>query len=102
MTRSRFALALLVFTLASACRAPSPAQMALAVEPAVPPRRAAAFPPYWRFQPGAPAAFGERFMIASNQVLASDAGSEIIRAGGNAVDAAVAVGFALAVTFPVA
>jgi hypothetical protein len=41
-------------------------------------------------------------MIASNQVLASDAGNEVIRAGGNAVDAAVAVGIALAVTYPVA
>lgn len=49
-----------------------------------------------RFQP----VLGKRGMVASQEVLATSIGLEILKQGGNAVDAAAAVGFALAVTLP--
>jgi gamma-glutamyltranspeptidase/glutathione hydrolase len=41
-------------------------------------------------------------MVVTAQHLASDVGADILRQGGNAVDAAVAVGYALAVVYPAA
>lgn len=39
-------------------------------------------------------------MVVTAQHLASDVGAAVLRSGGNAIDAAVAVGYALAVTHP--
>ncbi len=41
-------------------------------------------------------------MVVAQEPLAADVGLEVLRAGGNALDAAVAVAFALAVTHPAA
>lgn len=41
-------------------------------------------------------------MVVAQEPLAADAGVSVLKSGGNAIDAAVAVGFALAVTHPTA
>ncbi len=50
--------------------------------------------------PSAPAPSGTRAVAVAGEPLAAEVGIEILRAGGNVVDAAVAAGFALAVTHP--
>jgi gamma-glutamyltranspeptidase / glutathione hydrolase len=60
----------------------------------------ATFPSEWNYRPGVKIPSAPNGMVVSNCALATEAGLEILEAGGNAVDAAVAVGFALAVAYP--
>jgi gamma-glutamyltranspeptidase / glutathione hydrolase len=54
--------------------------------------------PSWAAAP--PALESTQGMVVTAQHLASDVGAAVLRQGGNAIDAAVAVGYALAVTHP--
>lgn len=69
-------------------------------DPDIPARVPAVFPAGWRFPAGAHATFAQHAIVASNSRLAAEVGAQVMKAGGNAVDAAVATGFALAVTYP--
>ncbi|MFT5453252.1 MAG: gamma-glutamyltranspeptidase/glutathione hydrolase, partial [Enterobacterales bacterium] len=44
--------------------------------------------------------YGTQGMVSSQEAIATDVGLEILKKGGNAIDSAVAIGFALAVTYP--
>ncbi|HYW31833.1 MAG TPA: gamma-glutamyltransferase, partial [Gemmatimonas sp.] len=52
--------------------------------------------------PVVPAVEARQGMVVSASAIASQAGRDVLAAGGNAVDAAIATGFALAVTYPTA
>ncbi len=54
----------------------------------------------WKYTGGSRVTEGARAMVVSGSGIASDVGRAILRQGGGAVDAAVAVGFALAVVHP--
>jgi gamma-glutamyltranspeptidase / glutathione hydrolase len=56
--------------------------------------------PAWRYAGKALVTEAPTAMVVSGSPIASEVGRDILRNGGNAVDAAVAVGFALAVVHP--
>ncbi|HEX4448516.1 MAG TPA: gamma-glutamyltransferase, partial [Polyangiaceae bacterium] len=60
------------------------------------------FPPSWPYPQGAPAPRSSKAMIVTDNALATKVGADVLAAGGNAVDAAVATALALAVAFPTA
>ena len=79
-----------------AVEAPKPA---VVVKPKAP---LPAFPEGWPYQPGMGAVTGVHGMVVTDATLATKVGQEMLSSGGNAVDAAVAVAFALAVVHPAA
>jgi gamma-glutamyltranspeptidase/glutathione hydrolase len=63
--------------------------------------RDAAAPPWPRADiPPVTAVTARNGMVVAQEAMAARIGADILRAGGNAVDAAVATGFAMAVTYP--
>ena len=64
------------------------------------PTPAVGIAPGWAYAGKARVTRGEHAMVVSGSGLASRVGRDILREGGNAADAAVAVGFALAVVHP--
>lgn len=82
--------ALAAISLMSACRPSDPAPDAVDT----------AIPDAWPHALDGPFARGVNGAVASDDSIATSVGLAVLRDGGNAVDAAIATGFALAVTYP--
>ncbi len=105
MTRLHTLLLSLVLTGCAPSASTAPAPRAAAPIPGaaagqVAAARAPSFPETWTYPQHTRSERGPHAMVTSGNDIASVAGREVLRRGGNAVDAAVAVGFAMAVVDP--
>ncbi len=107
MSRHRPLIAL-VSVLVAACRggspapAPSPAAAPVTARGGAPAAAGAvrAFPDGWSYPERARRLEAPQAVVAAGNVIASEVGRDVLRRGGNAVDAAVATGLAMAVVDP--
>ncbi|MGD0526273.1 MAG: gamma-glutamyltransferase [Polyangiaceae bacterium] len=103
-----FALAFALALAVPACSGGTPAPVrvpALASTPALAPAPAPApprFPADWPYAQGAPSPHGKNGMVVTDNAIGTRVGVSVLASGGNAIDAAVATAFALAVAFPTA
>ncbi len=88
---ARLLLVPAAFLACAPARSPAPAASAGVAE---------RVPAEWRHSFDAAPAVGANGMVATDEELATRVGVDVLRAGGNAIDAAVATAFALAVTLP--
>ena len=104
MTRiSKYPIALLLLgvIVVAGCASPTPEQAEQTPQTTAVDWRAET-PAGWKFYDASEAARAPGGMVATDARIATDVGVAVLEAGGNAIDAAVATGFALAVVYPVA
>jgi gamma-glutamyltranspeptidase/glutathione hydrolase len=97
---ARIQLALLMIAAGCSPKTPASEPGYVAIDSGLRGYRVHDIPAGWKYYPRHPVATAKSAMVVSSAPLATEAALEILRAGGNAVDAAVAVGFALAVVYP--